>query len=344
MLDHGCTLALIARDDEGLETLASFLGEPNKDIDGTDPLDDVVRSTIDQLPHEPDLLQECDAAIVYYGDLIPEEEELRATAELIPIQVPCLWLVDSEETIPIPEALSVPALRSIPPRAGGPRVCRLIIGTFPELALVLARRFSRVRKIYSRRLTNQTAARNAAIAACSSLPVSTVPVIGIVLSLLATTGETLVLTASQLRLCLLVAAIHGRPLDFFDRVGELWPVVGGGFGWRTAARELAGLVPAVGWLAKASIAYSGTWAVGEGSRLFYEAGSPADHEVQRELARRSRNQAAVEARDFLANLGDRLEKDLIPPEDLEELTRPESDQPEDAEAPVSGDSEEDEKA
>ncbi len=330
LLDHGCRLAMVARDEPGLTQLQEFLGEPSKDLDGTDPGDRLLCATFDQLGEMDEELTECDAAILFFGADIPEEEALRNVAERMPIQVPCLWLVESDEEVPTQDTLSIPTLRVIPTRAAGPKVCKLMIGAFPELVLVLARNYSRIRRMYARRLIHQTATRNAAVATCSSLPVSTVPVIGIFLSLLATTGETLYLTASQLRLSLLMAAIHGHPVDFFDRIGELWPVIGGGFGWRTVARELVGFVPGAGWLAKAGVAYSGTWAVGEGARLFYEAGQPDDQEIQRELARRSRRQAALEARDFLANLGDELEDQLIPAEALEELTRKEEEEDKEA--------------
>jgi uncharacterized protein (DUF697 family) len=72
-------------------------------------------------------------------------------------------------------------------------------------------------------------------------------------------------------LLLKIAAIYGKPIHLMDRFRELLPVVGGAFGWRAVARELAGYVPAgVGVAIKGTIAYAGTVAVGKGALLFYQ--------------------------------------------------------------------------
>lgn len=323
LLDGGCKLALIGEEGAG-ETLRGFFGEPIRGLDGTDAAESLVTLTLPLTPAGREQLKECQGAIFLYTGEHPEDEELRSTADMVPLEVPCLWLLQTDATLEQHDDLTLPSLRAIPERAPGPTVVKMLVQAFPQLALILATRFAKIRRYYCRRLTSRTAARNGIIAACSSLPVSGIPVVGIFLGLLATSAETLVLTASQLRLCLLIAAIHGRPIDFFDRVGELWPVVGSAFGWRALARELIGFVPAAGWAMKTGIAYSGTWAVGEASRLFYEHGEPADEEVQRELVRRSRQEATRETEAFIAQLkAAKLDLAEAGQEDLEELTRAE---------------------
>jgi hypothetical protein len=65
-----------------------------------------------------------------------------------------------------------------------------------------------------------------------------------------------------------IAATFGKDPDM-ARVWELLPIVGGGFGFRALARELAGFLPVGGVFIKAAIAYAGTVVVGEGA-TFYE--------------------------------------------------------------------------
>jgi uncharacterized protein (DUF697 family) len=57
-----------------------------------------------------------------------------------------------------------------------------------------------------------------------------------------------------------------------QRAWQLLPVIGGGFGWRTLARELVGFVPVAGIAIKGAIAYAGTIVIGEGVTFFHEHG------------------------------------------------------------------------
>jgi uncharacterized protein (DUF697 family) len=52
---------------------------------------------------------------------------------------------------------------------------------------------------------------------------------------------------------------------------ELLAVVGAGFGFRAAAREVLDLVPVGGWAVKGAVAYTGTRAIGEAAVRYFEA-------------------------------------------------------------------------
>lgn len=135
----------------------------------------------------------------------------------------------------------------------------------------LARDYSLLREnIVSKLITS--AAKDSAIAAMASGATTSLPFVGAFLGLFAVSGETIYITAKQLRLALLIGAIYGRPIDFFARIGELLPVVGGAWGWRILAREAVGFIPALGAAAKAAIAWSGTYTVGKLSQRFYQMG------------------------------------------------------------------------
>ena len=109
---------------------------------------------------------------------------------------------------------------------------------------------------------------NAGIALVSSIPAEA-PIIGPVAGLFAVPGETVILTANQIRLAMRIAAIYGAEIDFFARMGELWPVLAGSFGWKAIARTVTGFIPIAGPAIKASIAFGGTYVVGTAAKKFY---------------------------------------------------------------------------
>ncbi len=77
------------------------------------------------------------------------------------------------------------------------------------------------------------------------------------------------LTANQMRMVLKIAAAHGIPLSL-RRARELLFVLGGGFTFREAARQVVGLVPIAGWAIKGAVAYSGTRTVGLLAHRYFE--------------------------------------------------------------------------
>jgi uncharacterized protein (DUF697 family) len=80
------------------------------------------------------------------------------------------------------------------------------------------------------------------------------------------------LTINQIRMVLRIAAAYGQEIDR-ERAVELLAVLGAGFGFRAAARELAGLVPGPGWALKGGIAYAGTKALGEAAIRYFDTRS-----------------------------------------------------------------------
>lgn len=256
-------------------------------------------------PIDADTIGEMQGCVIHLGQSLPSEALLRERADSIPDAVPCLWIIEGEDGKPVElDAGNLPRIHKLNPLQPGPKFSRLLTRSFPAYAISLARAFSRLRHYYARQVIRLTATRNARMAIASTLRPPIIPVVGTVWKLFATTGETIAMTASQIHLCLLMAALHYRSLDFFDRMGELWPVIGGSFGWRGVARGLVGLVPVLGWASKGTLAYGATWTVGEMSRLYYEYGEPKQDEVLREMRRRSQR-----------DLVKRMEHDLTHDED-----------------------------
>lgn len=311
-------LALIG-DENRPEMLRRLLAGEGLAPGGEEPPEDVLFFKLPLQDEDFDRLKECNAAIVHVGNEPRADAELRAIAEKIPLGVNCLWVREGlkDETKSLSSEgeepdTTLPTVHVLDPARVSTQLCRLVLKAFPDLSIRLARDFPRVRFECARRMMVRTSARNAVLAAASSVT-SSIPAIGFIISVLATAGETLVITASQLRLCLLMAALYGRSIDFFDRVSELWPVVGSAFGWRALARELVGVVPGAGWAAKAAVAYSGTWAVGEAARLYYEH----SHAEPGEIKRKARKASLEATRQMVADIKEHSE------DEPHDLTRPE---------------------
>ncbi len=143
------------------------------------------------------------------------------------------------------------------------------------------------------------AASNALKVAVASAAIDHVPLVGIVLGAFASAGDMVAITGIQVMLMLNIDAVYGQDPDV-GRTWELLPVIGGGFGWRALARELAGFVPVAGIAIKGAIAYAGTIVVGEGVAFFHEHGQHMTKTQAAALYERTKNDALRFARDLIA--------------------------------------------
>ena len=146
--------------------------------------------------------------------------------------------------------------------------CEKLIKYLGKSVFSAARIYPGLRDSLSDSLIFNISRDNAGIALVSSIPAEA-PIVGPVVSLFAVPGETVILTANQIRLAMRIAAIYGAEIDFFARMGELWPILAGSFGWKAVARTLSGFIPVAGPAVKASIAFGGTYVVGTASKKFY---------------------------------------------------------------------------
>jgi hypothetical protein len=297
ILDRGCRIALLGPDG-AVDTLKEFFGRPVPPLDGTDPADDLVELSWDLDDDSLKELRTCDACLVLFPDGPPEVDALQELAGKIPIHVKTMFLclIEGPKGGSYHEKdLTLPTVQALPRAKAKEKFLKLLMVSLPQVVVILARNWSNVRKLFCKTLTRRTALRNGIRSGISSLPLRAVPVIGPFLAMLATSAETMMLTSSQLRLSFVIAAAHNRPLDFFDRISELWPIIGSAFGFRGMSRKLVSMVPTFGPGVKAGIAFTGTYGIGEACRLYYEHGQPDSDEVRRELLRRSHEEGAKEA-------------------------------------------------
>lgn len=155
-----------------------------------------------------------------------------------------------------------------------------------------------LRETVAAKLTRDAASNSLKVALASGV-VDHIPIFGVVLGAFASAGDTVAITAIQMMLLLHIEAAYGRDPDV-SRMWQLLPVIGGGLGWRTLARELVGFVPVAGIAIKGAIAYAGTIVVGEGVAFFLEHGDHMSKSDAADIYERTKNDALQFARDFIS--------------------------------------------
>jgi uncharacterized protein (DUF697 family) len=147
------------------------------------------------------------------------------------------------------------------------RVLPHLIDACKGVEIAVGRRLPMLRTTVAAKLTRDAALNALKVAGASAL-IDNVPVVGAFLGAFISAGDMMAITGIQMMLMLQIRAAFGKDPDV-AQMWELLPIVGGGFGWRALARELAGFIPVGGILIKSAIAYAGTVVVGEGA-TFYE--------------------------------------------------------------------------
>lgn len=135
------------------------------------------------------------------------------------------------------------------------RMGEWVVACFRSKRLAFAQAFDFVRRPLSLESVRSTSMQNAGVGLVAFIPGADLPI----------------MTLNQAKMVLQIAAAYGQPLTA-ERAKELAAVVGGGFACRAAARQLVGIVPALGWAVKAGIGYAGTSAMGHAAIEYFEHG------------------------------------------------------------------------
>ena len=233
-----------------------------------------------------------------------------AGADLTPLKtlhVPILALtVDADATPAGPSAPPAPgmwaeyvvaAITKEPLRA---RVFAHLVECAKGVEIAVGRRLPPLREAVAAKLTRD-AANNALKVAIASAVVDHIPLVGVVLGAFASAGDMVAITGIQMMLLLHIEATYGRDPDV-QRMWRLLPVIGGGFGWRTLARELVGFVPVAGIAIKGAIAYAGTIVVGESVTFLLEHGHHMSRGEAAHIYERTKDDAMRFARDLIAKI------------------------------------------
>lgn len=136
--------------------------------------------------------------------------------------------------------------------------------------LPLARQFPGLRTHIVDRIVQAISRENALFAFATALPDIVPSLVEIPWAFGEWATDTAFLTANQIRMAFMIAAACGLEPSFASQKVQLLSIVGGAFGWRAIARELAGKIPFGGGLiAKGAIAYAGTFVVGKSLELLH---------------------------------------------------------------------------
>jgi uncharacterized protein (DUF697 family) len=183
---------------------------------------------------------------------------------------------------------AVPALDD----AALPAVAEALVTAFdPTLRLALARQLPPLRATVFHALIDETAKANATYALTTGLA-EAVPVLDVPLNL----ADMVVLTKNQLMMSYKIALACGKKGEPRELIGEVMGVIGGGFLFRQAARQLVGLIPLAGIVPKVAMAYAGTWAVGRAVAAWASEGRRLTPQAVRRFYREAWGRGKVVAR------------------------------------------------
>jgi uncharacterized protein (DUF697 family) len=259
----------------------------------------------------------CLETVIPGSPLITEPSEVRAVVflgnrgdlagadltSLQPLNVPILAVtVDAAATPsgpitgPLPGAVAEYVVPSLDREELRVRFFPHLVDSARGVEIAVGRRLPVLRESVAAKLTRD-AAGNALKVALASAVVDHIPVIGVILGAVASAGDMVAITGIQVMLMLHIEAAYGRDPDV-QRIWQLLPVIGGGFGWRALARELSGFVPVAGIAIKGAIAYAGTIVVGEGVAFFLEHGKHMTKAEAAQIYTRTKNDAMRFGRDL----------------------------------------------
>jgi uncharacterized protein (DUF697 family) len=173
----------------------------------------------------------------------------------------------------------------------------VVLELLPQQHLALGRQFPLFRLPIARQLINDTCFSNAAYSFSTGIA-EIVPVLDIPLNV----TDMIILTKSQAFLAYKLGLLFGFSTRWQDYVTEFGGVIGGGFLWRQAARQLIGLIPVWGIIPKVAVSYSGTYVVGNAILGWYLTGRNLSAKQMRALSM----QAFSKGKEYAHKLGEKL--------------------------------------
>ncbi len=140
----------------------------------------------------------------------------------------------------------------------------IVSGHYP-LELSIARNYPLFRRAAAERIVHRVSRENALFSLVTALPNVVPSIIDLPWAVGEFATDTAFLTMNQIRMALLMAALHGQTVGYTEQKGQIAAIAAGAFGWRALARELVGKIPLGGGLIpKAAVAFAGTYVVGLG--------------------------------------------------------------------------------
>jgi uncharacterized protein (DUF697 family) len=171
----------------------------------------------------------------------------------------------------------------------------LLSAVSPGMRLALGRHLVPLREPLFAELIEETAKTNAMYALTTGLA-EVVPVLDVPLNL----ADIVVLTKNQLVMSYRIALASGKKGTPRELVGEVLGVIGGGFLFRQAARQLVGLIPVAGIVPKVAVAYAGTLVIGKAVVAWAAYGTTLEPGAVKKLYRQALSRGKDVARALVA--------------------------------------------
>jgi hypothetical protein len=173
-----------------------------------------------------------------------------------------------------------------------------ILANEDELALALARQFPGFRKPVIDDIVQSVARENTIFVITTALPNVIPSMVDLPWALGEFASDTAFLTGNQIRMAFLIGAACGSDVGLAAQKGAVVSIIGGAFGWRALARELAGKIPFGGGLIpKGAIAYAGTFVVVKALQRFH-AGTPLTRDEKETIYREALDEGRDVAQSF----------------------------------------------
>ena len=173
----------------------------------------------------------------------------------------------------------------------------LLSAVAPGMRLAFARHLIPLREPLFAELIEETAETNALYALTTGLA-EAVPVLDVPLNL----ADIVVLTKNQLVMSYRIALASGKKGTPRELVGEVLGVIGGGFLFRQATRQLVGLIPVAGIVPKVAVAYAGTLVIGKAVVAWAAYGTVLEPGATKEFYRQALTRGRDVAQALLAQV------------------------------------------
>ena len=146
------------------------------------------------------------------------------------------------------------------------------------------------REEVARRIIREVSQENAVFVIATALGDVVPSILTPILGTAEAAGDTIFLTANQVRMTFLIGAVYGEKVGYTAQWREITSIIGAAFGWRSLARNL---------VSKGAIAYAGTTVVGEGLIFFYTTGRRMTRQEIREAFRKAYSSAGDKVRSLV---------------------------------------------
>jgi len=220
-----------------------------------------------------------DAVIALVGAGSTLQASLASAREMF---VPTIVLAIDQSADAVSLRLAHPVLDTVAasqPDAVVHALGRWLVDRINGKRLAMATNFAFMRRAVAEESIKATSFQNGVVGLVAIIPGADLPI----------------MTANQAKMVLQIAAAYGQTLGV-ERIKELAVVLGGGFAFRTIARQMLAFIPGFGWAVKAGIGYSGTMAMGYAAVEHFEAGGELGALAVKVKAARDRTIEAARAR------------------------------------------------